>query len=134
MRSEDAVSSEAGISAFEAQAAVLRDLQLHIDHKIADLAKVRNSLVPINRLPVELASEVLARVVPGIVSMRRLRKLAGVQTRWRDIILSHVSFWCNIDVRDPLKVVDLKLRRSGNAPLTISQYGGGDEDPDHPAF
>lgn len=133
-RSDEVAISEAAMSAFETQAAVLHELKRHIDLKIADLAKQRNFWVPINKLPAELVSQILAQALPNVVLMHRLWNLARVQTRWRNIILSHAQFWSTIYVEDPLDVVALKLRRSGSAPLTISRCFGSDEEPDYRAF
>lgn len=104
-----------------ARIGLLHSLKTYIDHQLADLTSRHNSLVSINKLPEELAASILLHATPrGDSDIRALQCLASVQTHWRDIVTSHAAFWTDIHSKSPIDLVELKLRRSQDAPLTIN--------------
>lgn len=106
---------------FDTETAILRELKLHIDMRIVSLGKERNSLVPINKLPVEVTASVLLDVISEYTrgELHPMHRLAQVQVYWKEVILNHPQFWAMLHWGDPMKLVAAKIRRSGNIPLTI---------------
>lgn len=98
-----------------------------IEQKLLGLVKHRNTLAPINKLPAELSLEVLRMSAGhplGTLFEHNLRSLSRVQSRWWREISSCAYFWTHLWVGDPIKVTELKVQRSLNAPLDLRFHGG----------
>lgn len=100
---------------------------MHIDGHIITIARRRNSLLPVNKLPPELVPDILTGALPS-KALREVKKLAQVQILWRDIILSNTLFWTHLSFGEPLETIALKLRRSKNAPLDIAYFHSRHQD------
>ena len=89
----------------------------------SSLRTFRNSLVPINRIPPEIITSIIAyRVAPApdLGQYQVLSTLAAVCRYWRNAICSFPSLWTNIsDVYSP-QLRKVILERSKAAPLHVS--------------
>lgn len=70
--------SEAAVPAADSTLAVLRALQQHIEQRIVAIARERNSLIPINKLPEELIVDILHLFAMPNSSYRSCKRHASV--------------------------------------------------------
>lgn len=88
--------------------------------RMALLARQSNTIEPVNRLPFELAADILLRSMTpwDHESVDRLQELSQVQTRWWHIIKLDPRFWTTIHVGDS-DATKLKIRKAGCLPVEI---------------
>lgn len=99
---------------------LLHSLRTHLDEKLTELSRKHNTLIHINKLPEELSATILLHAAPrGEADIGGLQKLASVQTLWWHIIMDHAVFWTDLHADSAIDLVELNLRRSRDAPLTI---------------
>ncbi|KIJ52745.1 hypothetical protein M422DRAFT_25811 [Sphaerobolus stellatus SS14] len=121
-----------------------------LDHTNKYLYNQRSLVAPVQKLPDELLIHIFSECrwttrynqlgIPNIVPDDVTRWLfSGVCRRWRRVALSVGTLWSCIDFvpdsEDPLKRLDkfrTCLTRSGNAPLEIQYWSGGDPTGDEP--
>lgn len=119
-------SLRTSIAVVDATSAALRDLHPQIDSRLLELARTRNTLIPINSLPPETVSQILLQAIPEEAEdMTWHRKLAKVQRHWRDIIRSNPSFWTVLRSNMSSEEIEFKLRKSGNVPLSLGMEAPG---------
>lgn len=94
------------------------------------LPRKANELTAINKLPFELVVDVLlASIEPREHrDLLRLQQLASIQALWWDVIRTAPQFWAVLYPMEDVEALHLKLRKSGNFPLTV--IWGDDYDVD----
>lgn len=99
-------------------AAVSRELHILYCHVKTE----RNTFVPFNLLPIEIATNILLLSIAGQKWWRReVDKLSLVCHSWRNVIASTPRFWggiCATEFRE-IEGLHLFLKRSGSIPLHI---------------
>ena len=78
---------------------------------------MKNSVVPVNRIPPEILSLILD-YLEGRDKDKNLIKLTHVCRSWRDIFISHSSLWTRLDFKDVDKT-RVYIERSKSVPLDI---------------
>ncbi|KIO22487.1 hypothetical protein M407DRAFT_216319, partial [Tulasnella calospora MUT 4182] len=89
---------------------------------IAAAHRHRNSHLPIQRLPSEILSTMIAHALAEIESynrQQRLIQLSTVSRWWRSVALGTPSLWAMINSKDEEWIISLALVRSQNAPLSV---------------
>lgn len=88
--------------------------------RMADIARRRNCLVPVNQLPFEITTQILLSSIPSSEhrDLERLRAVSHVQFSWWNIVKTCPSFWTTIYATSNA-IVELKLRKSGALPVDI---------------
>ncbi|KAG8966158.1 hypothetical protein FRC05_002782 [Tulasnella sp. 425] len=89
---------------------------------VAAVARRRNSLLLIQRLPPEILSACIGHVVSGVEPhnhQQMLMRLSAISWWWRQVALSTPSLWGMIHSENPEHIISLALERSKDTPLTI---------------
>ncbi|KAG8903818.1 hypothetical protein FRC01_008978, partial [Tulasnella sp. 417] len=97
--------------------------------------KERNSLIRFNRLPTEIASNILWLSIADPWQqdfsrsfLQRLRIISSVCSSWRTLVEGSPRFWSIIEFSSPEPVILDLLRKSGSSPLEIKCFSDGDYD------
>lgn len=93
-----------------------------LEAEIANLARFRNSLTPIETLPPELLIRVLHLTLESHSIRTRhqvLYQLLTVSSTWHNAIMGTPSFWSTVHIHLTTKSLATALERSRNNPLTI---------------
>ncbi|TFY53392.1 hypothetical protein EVJ58_g9477 [Rhodofomes roseus] len=94
----------------------LADQRHHILCQMYAYKRLRNSVVPINRLPQELLADVFLLVTEDGSYQERVLDLSRVFTQWRTVVLTTPRLWTHIPLRQR-RLAELFLVRSGNTHL-----------------
>ncbi|KAG8909806.1 hypothetical protein FRC01_006718 [Tulasnella sp. 417] len=107
-------------------------LQTGLRTSITQRKKQRNSLIHLNRLPIEIASKVLWLAVAdpwqqkiSFSFLRRLETISSVCSSWRALVQSSPRFWSVIEFSNPEPVILDLLRKSGSTGLDIRCFSDG---------
>ncbi|KAG8980911.1 hypothetical protein FRB90_007404, partial [Tulasnella sp. 427] len=93
-----------------------------LKHRMADLRRYHNAMIPINKLPTELLVLIFSMTVNSQTwSPQELQRLASVSARWWRIIVATPSLWATARM---FKRPDLALRKSQGLPLAIRVQDG----------
>ncbi|TFK68655.1 hypothetical protein BDN72DRAFT_663036 [Pluteus cervinus] len=105
----------------------------HLECQIRALRELRNSVLPISRVPTEILLEVFLRCHELDYGRSKSRLvLSWVSRHWRYLVLGHPALWSSIDIFQtdllgpPSPIVDHLQQcftRSRNTPLSIAYYG-----------
>ncbi|KAL1744010.1 hypothetical protein HDZ31DRAFT_64485 [Schizophyllum fasciatum] len=112
-------------------AAHIADLTNMLDGMDASIIACRKAVVPINKLPPELLSEVFACVVHEVASVADVRRgpwlLSHICHRWRALARGTPTLWTVVDIgdyalsrRNGPNLVKTYLKQSGDLPLACS--------------
>ncbi|KAG8892816.1 hypothetical protein FRC01_013941, partial [Tulasnella sp. 417] len=116
----------------EAMEETLTSLQTSLRTRITQRKKQRNSLIRFNKLPLEIASNILwlSIVDPwqqeiSFSFRRRLKTISSVCSSWRTLVEGSPRFWSIIEFSSPQSAILDFLRKSESTSLEIKCFSDG---------
>ncbi|KAG8957802.1 hypothetical protein FRC00_003494 [Tulasnella sp. 408] len=104
-----------------------------LNTRIIQRKKQRNRLIRFNKLPLEIASNILwlSVVDPwkrkiAFSFIQRLRTILSVCSSWRVLVEGSPQFWSIIEFSSPQAAISHLLKKSKSSPLEIKCFSDGD--------